>query len=138
MALANLASLTLFADGVVAHAADLIVGVVVVAAVGAGDGMRAGSETVLPGLVVDVGLGALDAFLAVVYFLMVASALATSDLAGWVDFVSVFPAPGTLHQQNPRRQITPDIPSSGQTYSCLIGWGSPDLTLVCRQLDNHT
>ena len=82
----------------VAHAADLVVRVVIVAAVGAGDGVRAGSETVLPSFVVDVRLGALGAFLAMVCFLMVASALAASDLAGWVDLVSVFPASGTLDE----------------------------------------
>jgi len=45
---------------------------------------------------VDVGFGTLHAFLAVVGFLMVSSALAASDLAGGVDLVSEFPAPHVL------------------------------------------
>ena len=42
LALANLASLMLFANRVVVHAANPVVGVVVVPAVGAGDGVGAG------------------------------------------------------------------------------------------------
>ena len=96
MALANLASLTLFANRVVAHAANPVVGMVVVPAVGAGDGVGAGGLAVLPGLMVDVVLGALHALLAVVFLCVVASALAAADLAGGVDLVAVFPAPRAL------------------------------------------
>ena len=80
----------------VAHAADSVVGVVVVHAVRAGDGVGADGEAFLPVLVVDVGLGALRALLAVVSFLVVTSTLAAPDLASGVDLVSVFPAPCTL------------------------------------------
>jgi len=38
--------LTLFADGVVTHAADSVVGVVVVSAVGAGDGAAAAAQKI--------------------------------------------------------------------------------------------
>ena len=92
LALANLASLTFFANRVVAHAANPVIGMVIVPAVGAGDGMGAGGLAVLPGLMVDVFLGALHALFAVVLLGVVASALAASDLAGWVDFVSILPA----------------------------------------------
>ena len=59
--------------------------------------MGAGGLAVLPGFVVDVILGALHALLAVVFLGVVASALAASDLAGGMDFVSVFPAPRALN-----------------------------------------
>ena len=96
MALANFASLTFFANSVVVHAANPVVGMVVVPAVGAGDGVGAGGLAVLPGLVVNVVLGALYALLAVVFLSMVASALSATDLAGGVNLVSVFPAPRAL------------------------------------------
>ena len=96
MALANLASLTLFTNRVVSHAANPVVGVVVVSAVGTGDGVGAGGLAVLPGLVVDVVFGALHALLAVVLFRVVASALAASDLAGGMDLIAVFPASRAL------------------------------------------
>ena len=96
LALANLASLTLFADHIVAHAVNPVISVVVVSAVGAGDGVGAGSLAVLPGLMVDVVLGALYVLLAVVLFGMVASTLTASDLAGGMDFVSILPAPCAL------------------------------------------
>ena len=96
MALANLASLTLFADHIVAHAVNPVISVVVVSAVGARDGMGAGGLAVLPGLVVDVVLGTLYAFLAVVFLRVVASALSASDLAGRMDLVAVLPAPRAL------------------------------------------
>ena len=96
MALANLASLMLFANRVVVHAANPVVGVVVVPAVGAGDWVGAGGLAVLSGLMVDVVFGALYALLVVVLFGVVASTLAVADLAGGVDLVSVFPAPCAL------------------------------------------
>ena len=96
LALANLASLTLFANRVVAHAANPVVGMVVVPAVGAGDGVGAGGLAVLPGLMVDVVLGTLHAFFAVVFFSVVSSTLAAADLAGGMDLVSVLPAPCAL------------------------------------------
>ena len=96
LALVNLASLTLFADCIVAHAVNPVISVVVVSAVGTEDGVGAGSLAVLPGLMVDVVLGALYVLLAVVLFGMVAPALTASDLAGGMDFVSVLPAPCAL------------------------------------------
>ena len=45
--------------------------------------------TVLPGLVVDVVLGTLRAFLTVVFLSMMASTLAAADLASGMDLVSV-------------------------------------------------
>ena len=96
MALANLASLMLFANHVIMHAANPVVGMVVVPAVGTGDGVGTGGLAVLSGLVVDVILGTLYTLLAVVFLGVLAFTLAALDLAGWVNFVSVFPAPRAL------------------------------------------
>ena len=81
MALANLVSLTLFADCMVSHAADSVIRVVVVPAVSAGDGVGTDGEAFLLVLMVDVGLGVLRTLLAVFGFLVLSSTLAASDLA---------------------------------------------------------
>ena len=98
MASANLASLTLFADRVVSHATSFVVGVVVPATVGAADGVGADRLAVLPGLLVDVVLGAFATLLVVVFLVVLASALAASDRASRVYFVPELPAACALNQ----------------------------------------
>jgi len=98
LASANLASLTLFADRVVPHATGFVVGVVVSHTVGTADGVGADRLAVLPGLLVNIVLGALATLLVVVLLIVLAPALAASDRASRVYLVSELPTTRALDQ----------------------------------------
>ena len=94
LASANLASLAVFAGGVVAHVAAGVVGSVFVVAVGAAAGVWARGVPSFPLLLVDVRFDAEFAFHVVLVFGVGASAESAPDGAVGVCHGSVFSAPG--------------------------------------------
>ena len=84
--------MSFLAGGIVSHPACTVVSVVGVVAVGAGDGVVADGESLLPVLLVDVRFLALLAGFVVFSFIMGASASLASDGAVRVNFVTEFPA----------------------------------------------
>ena len=77
----DLASLALFARGVIPHRATCVISMVWFAAVGAGEGVFACSEAILPVLLIDVRLLAFLARNVVFVFFVVSTAPAAADWA---------------------------------------------------------
>ena len=98
LAMSDFSSLAFFAGGVVPHPTATVIHIVGFSAVWAGDWVGAGRQSLLPFLLIHVGLLTFFARSVVVSFLVVSSAPLALDRAVRVNFVSEFPATRALRK----------------------------------------